>query len=67
MLRTASKLTYHQGVLLPLRSVELLLFSQSSSEGLKRVAIEAASAVCRHSAPPSERTVSWRQYYEFVT
>ena len=39
------------------RSVELLPFSHSSSCGLIRFAICAASVAWRHSAPPSERTV----------
>lgn len=40
------------------RSVELLAFSQSSSCGLSRCAMFAASVAWRHSAPPSERTVN---------
>ena len=43
------------------RSVELLPFSHSSSCGLRRFATLAASVAWRHSAPPSERTVRWKQ------
>ena len=40
------------------RSVELLPFSHSSSCGLRRFAMLAASVAWRQSAPPSERTVA---------
>ena len=36
----------------------VLWSSQSSSFGLRRAAMATASAVCLHSTPPSERTVS---------
>lgn len=42
------------------RSVELLPFSQSSSCGLSRCAMFAASVAWRQSAPPSERTANKR-------